>query len=185
MSIRIEDLPYSTSPAIQFVYESTAYLSIGQYAWNDQPQLLTPNRPLINNALYFFRSLSLASNVSELDFTSAIVNTPKFYTFLLSDARAVLFREPVSMNKHYEIFDFRYAWRSQQADDKLLAAFTGLLDQTAALIGRNSITLKCSIAAQEITDEEFIKEFTREFGHSPEMPGRRSEIPVWGYRRDS
>jgi len=156
---RIEDLPYWTSPPIQFVYESTAALAAGVYTWNDAPLPLTPLRPIRENILYYFRTISLAADISEEDFTGAIVVNPQFLTFLQSTAQAPLFREPVQMNKFYVNFDYRLVWMTQSGQDQLFAAFRGTLLQTPALIGKNAITLKAIISAQEIADEQYIKAF--------------------------
>lgn len=158
---RLEDLPYWDSPPIQFVYESESAVSLGSYTWADAASVLTPNRPLIDNALYLFRSISLAADVSELDFTANIVTTPEFFTFRQSDAKTVLFREPIQMNKFYSNFTYRFTWKSQQGSDQLFAAFRGVLVQGPNLVGKNSITLKAVISAQEIISEHFIDLFTK------------------------
>lgn len=152
---RIEDMPYYDSPPVLFIYQSTMNLVAGSYVWADQPSPLTPLRPLLDNATYYFRSITLSADTSELDFTGAIVDTPKFYTFLTGDAKAVLFREPISMVKFFQNFDYRYLWSRQKGQNELLAAFRGTLFQTPALSGKSSIELTAIISAQEITDVEF------------------------------
>lgn len=156
---RAEDLPYWGSPPVQYVYESTAILATGFYTWADAPGTLTPNRPVRPNVLYFFRSISMSADIAELDFTASIVTTPAFNTHLKSDANAPLFREPVLMNKFYNQFSYRLWWASQQDNDQLLGTWTGVLAQTAGLIGKQSITLKAIITAQEVSDEYFVNQF--------------------------
>lgn len=156
---RLEDLPYWSSPPIQFVFEKSAPLLAGSYEWLPVPAVLTPLRPIIDNALYFFRSISLAADISELDFESAITDTPKFYTYLSGDAKSVLFREPILMNKFYDQFDYRMTFLRSKGANQLFASFSGVLLQTAALIGKTSVTLKAVISAQEIVDDNFINEF--------------------------
>lgn len=156
---RAEDLPYWGSPPIQYVYESTAILSAGFYTWDDEPSVLAPDRPVRPNVLYFFRNISMASDIEELDFTSAIVTTPQFNTHLVSDAKAPLFREPLLMNKYFDQFDYRSWWSSQQEDDQLLGTWRGTLRQIPALVGKSSITLKAIITAQEVSDEYFVNQF--------------------------
>jgi hypothetical protein len=160
---RAEDLPYWTSPPIQFVYESTAALAVGVYDWNDQPSALTPNRPILNNALYFFRSITLTADVEQLDYTSNIATSPAFYMFKESDSDAVMFREPILMNTFYQNFDYRFWWQSHRANDVLKAAFVGTLVQGAGLIGKTSITLKAIISAQEVVDEGFVNAFKMKY----------------------
>lgn len=156
---RIEDLPYLSSPPIEFVYSSTASLSGGTYTWADAPTVLTPNRPLMVNSLYYFRSVTLAANVDELDFTSNITTTPQFQMYLKSRAKTVLFREPILMVKFLQNFDYKFAWITQSNQDQLFASFTGVLNQGAALIGKSTITLTSVISAQEVVDQNFVKRF--------------------------
>lgn len=177
---RAEDLPYWSSPPIQYVYESTAILNGGFYTWADRPSILTPNRPVRPNVLYFFRNISMAADIDELDFTSAIVTTPQFNTHLKSDANAPLFREPVLMTKFFNQFDYRLWWSSQQGGDNssrnegdaLLGTWNGVLAQTAALIGKDSITLKAIITAQEVSDEYYVNQFrTNPYPRMPTVIG--------------
>lgn len=165
---RLEDLPYWSSPPIQFVYESTANLSLGAYTWADTPSLFTPNRPIRENVLYFFRNITLAADTSEFDFTANIASTPLFYTFRESDAEAVLFREPIQMNKFYEDFVYRLVWETHRVDDVLLGAFVGSLIQGPALVGKANITLKAIISAQEIVDEHYVNLFKSHYPRPPQ-----------------
>jgi len=174
---RVEDLPYWTSPPIQFVFESTATVNMGAFFWNDPPSSLKPPRPIQNNTMYYFRSISLTADIGELDFMTNLVRPPAFYMFRESDDNAVLFREPVVMNKFYDQFDFRLLWMSAKQGDVLNAAFAGpppgptVIDgvtsptgpylpasilQGPNLIGKTSITLKAIISVQEIADDSFI-----------------------------
>lgn len=156
---RAEDLPYWGSPPVQYVYESTAQLVAGFYTWADTPSVLTPDRPVRPNVLYFFRGITMAADIDQLDFTGAIITTPQFQTHLISDASAPLFREPVLMNKFYDNLDYRLWWSSQQDNDQLRGTWNGVLQQTPALIGKDSITLKAVITAQEVSDEYFVNQF--------------------------
>lgn len=165
---RAEDLPYWQSPPIQFVYESTANLALGAYTWADVPTAFTPQRPILINALYYFRNISLVADTAEFDFSSNIVTTPNFYTFLESYSDAVLFREPVQMNKFYDQFTFRFFWQSYRSDDIIKGAFRGSLIQGPGLVGKNAVTLKAIISAQEIVDEHYIQLFKSNYPKPPE-----------------
>jgi len=154
---RLEDLPYMSSPPIQFVYESTTSLLLGAYQWSDIPSPLTPNRPLLHNATYFFRNITLTADVEELDFTTNIVTTPEFQTYLQSTARTQQYREAILMPKFLQQFEFRFLWQTPMENDQLFATFKGILNQGAGLIGKTSITLKAIISAQEIVDDNFTK----------------------------
>ena len=158
---RIEDLPYHTSPAIEFTYQSSATVNGGIYTWSDPPTALTPDRPIMVNSLYYFRSITLSANVEELDFTSNVGTIIKFQTYLKSNAKVVLFREPIFMVKFFQNFDYRLAWNTKQQNDKLYASFNGTLNQGASLIGKRDITLTAVISCQEVTDDRFVSYFKK------------------------
>jgi len=166
---RLEDLPYYKSPAIQFTYTSSAPLVAGAYVWSDGPTPLVPDRPLMENSLYYFRSITFAANLEELDFTSSVTTDlttgnplyPKFQMYLKSRAKTILFREPILMVKYLQNFDYRYTWITQMKNDQLFASFNGSLTQGPALIGVTSIKLQAVISAQEIVDERFIAQFKK------------------------
>lgn len=160
---RIEDLPYLSSPPIEFTYSSEASLSAGSYTWNDPALPLVPIRPLMVNSLYYFRSVTLSADMEELDFTTNISVIPKFQMYLKSRAKAVLFREPIYMTKFLQNFDYRLAWITQQQGDQLYASFNGTLLQGSGLIGKATINLNAIISAQEIVDENFVKLFLKNY----------------------
>jgi hypothetical protein len=160
---RIEDMPYKTSPPIEFVYRSSAAFVAGFYTWADQPTALVPDRPLMENVLYYFRSITFSADIEELDFTSCIVTMPQFQMYLKSNAKAILFREPVYMVKFLQNFEYRFAWLTQRSGDQLRASFNGVLNQNANLVGKTPITLTAVISAQEIVDDKFIARFKKAY----------------------
>lgn len=156
---RLEDLPYSSSPPIEFTYISSAPFLSGKYRWADPPSPLTPNRPIMANSLYFFRSMTFIADITELDYVSDIVVIPKFQMYLKSSGKTILFREPIYMVKYFQNFDYRLCWLTQNEKDTLFAGFSGTLDQSAGTVGKDSITLTTIISAQEIVDQGFIRMF--------------------------
>ena len=168
---RIEDMPYYSSPAIQFVYESTASLSLGSYTWDDGPSSLTPDRPIAENVIYYIRGITLSADIDELDYSASITTTPQFYTYKDSDSRTVLFREPIIMAKYFDQFPYRFIWQAGKVDDQLFAGFTGVLVQVPSLIGKATITLKAIISAQEIIDDDFINLLKAKFARSEGVRG--------------
>jgi len=163
---RLEDLPYASSPPIQFVYRQTATLAAGMYTWASTPMNLASLRPLMANAAYYFRSVTIAADIDEGDYLSAIYitpalinRTPVFQMYLKGTGKQILFREPLAIAKYFQNFDYRLCWVTQREDDVLYGSLDGQLTQTAALIGKGSITLSVIISAQEIVDTAFTKRF--------------------------
>jgi len=160
---RLEDLPYYTSPPIEFTFSSSAVFAAGKYTWADGPKVLTPDRPLMVNSLYYFRSLTMSADIEEVDFTSNIVTVPKFQMYLKGRAKAILFREPVYMLKFLQNFDYRYVWKTQIDGDQLFASFNGVLAQSPGLVGKDPVNLTVIISVQEIVDEGFVKAFKQTY----------------------
>jgi hypothetical protein len=156
---RMEDLPYISSPPVQFVYQSTALLNLGSYIWADIPAPLVVNRPILNNALYYFRSITLAADTEDLDFSANIIETPGFNMYRVSDASTPLLREAVLMPCFLQQMEYRLCWMSKRGEDSLLGSFRGSLIQGPGLLGKASITLKAIVTAQEVVDKEFLALF--------------------------
>ena len=165
---RIEDLPYWSSPPIQFVYEQTADLFLGKYTFAiaagggvpaNTPQPLAISRPLIENTIYYMRNITLSADIGRDDFLGAIVTTPNFQLYKQSENNIQLYRESIRMSDYFQQFDFRLAWQTQKNSDVLLGTIVGQLTQTVALIGKSSITIKAIISAQEIVDQKFTRLF--------------------------
>lgn len=172
---RADDLPYWDSPPVQFIYQSTATLSLGRYIWSDSASPLTTTRPIQSNGLYFFRNITLTADIAEFDFTLNLVISPQFLMYRVSDALAPLFREPILMNKFYQQFEYPLWWHAKSEEDQLRAAFiTGQVDQGANLIGKNSVTLKAIISAQEVLDENYIQHFMSTYPHMPDWVRQES-----------
>jgi hypothetical protein len=153
---RIEDLPYSSSLPIEFVYRSTKSLSAGAYTWAEGASALTPDRAIMENNLYYFRSITLSADIEELDFTANISTIPKFQMYLKSNSGVALFREPIYMTKYLQNFDYRFVWGTQVASDTLLASFNGIISQGSSLIGKLTLSLTAIVSATEIIDNNFI-----------------------------
>ena len=157
---READIPYFTSPPVQFNFQSTATLSVGAYTWNDNTKIaFSPKRPILENALYFFRSISVIADIEELDFTSNLTTPLQIYSFLKSDAKSPLYREPFQMDMFYRQFQFPFFWRRHMKNDQLFGAVKGVITQGPSLIGKSSITVKMIISATEVTNEGYVKDF--------------------------
>lgn len=169
---RIDDLPYVSSKAAQFVYQSTCEVghdsngnvdTPGNFVWNDRAASMTPARPLGENSLYFIRNLTMTADVNQNHFPQSIVTPPRFYLYKESNLAAPILREPVIMPCFLENFDYRYAFFTSDPADQLLGAWTGQLEMVSDLTGKDFITLTMVISAQEIIDENYIAAFKKAY----------------------
>ena len=160
---RIEDLPYFSSPPVQFVYESLVNVALGLFTWADQPSPLTPLRNVMENAVYYIRSVSLFADIDEFDFQEALVISPSFQIYKPSEATVHLFKEPIIMNTFLRQFDFRSIYMTAKTNDQILCSFSGVIAQTPALVGKANVTLKAVLSVQEINDDRFIEIFREKY----------------------
>ena len=156
---RREDIPYIQSPPVQFIYSSTAALSLGSFTWKDPLTAFNPEREILTNALYYFRSITMTADISEFDYTSNVTTPLEFKAYLKGDAKTPLYRQGFRMEKFFDQFDYPFFWRRHTQNDILYGTLQGAVVQGASLIGKTSITVKVIISAQEITHEGFVKDF--------------------------
>ncbi len=174
---RLIDIPYGKSPPVIFSFRQTAPLALGVYDFGGVGSplvrsLFTPNRPILPNVLYIFSGLSFSMDVDQNDYQGAIASLPAFSTFLQSDASAPAFREPILLDKYFENYSYilslmgsssvnRPANTGGDTFNKLFGSVTGTVNQTAALVGKASLTAIVKMTAQEISDGEFISQYTK------------------------
>jgi hypothetical protein len=172
---RLIDIPYAKSPPVLFTYRVTAPLALGQYDFGGvtTPVRRTPflpERPLLPNTLYLFDSMSFAMDIDQNDYQAAIDVMPSFAAYNQADAGALALREAVSLDKYFENYRYRLTLLGSlstqggaNADgrfNKLYGSVSGIVTQTANLIGKASLTAIIKFTAMEVTDKAFVRAFT-------------------------
>lgn len=176
---RLGDIPYRTSPPLLFVYQETASLAAGAYNWPvGVKAAFTPSRPINANSLYLFHTMDFACDVDQADYQSAISSAMNFSMYLQSDAGAPSLREPIPLVKYFNVLPYALnilgtellgeAYQNSSGVspaqgftfNRLLGDISGTLTQTPTLLGKTSITATVVFSVQEITDRNFIKDFT-------------------------
>ncbi len=173
---RLIDIPYGKSPPVIFTYRQTATLAVGQYNFSGSgttvaKQVFDPSRPLMPNALYLFETISFSMDVEPNDYQAAIATLPSFSAYLQSGSLGPALREPIVLDKYFENYPYRLHIMGALSMDKisgaagdtfnkLFGSIGGVLNQTASLVGKGSITAVIKMTAQEVTDGEFISAYT-------------------------
>lgn len=174
---RLIDIPYRTSPPVLFVYQQTASILAGQYTFPAGARIpFTPSRPINANSLYIFNTLDFACDLDQNDYMGAIVSALSFSVYLQSDMGPTL-REPIPMVKYFnslpyilnilgnELLGEAYQNSSGVSPNqgftfnRLMGNMIGVLNQTAPIIGKISVTSTVVFTATEITDKNFIADF--------------------------
>lgn len=178
MSGKLGDIPYWTSPPLIFTYRETAALAAGMYTFlAGAKAAFTPSRPIRANALYVFKTMDFSFDIDQSDYMGAYTTLPQFSMFLQSDSAAPALREPIPLSKYFDTIPYvlnilgeellETAYPGQAAVtptqgynfNRLLGSVEGVVAQTAALIGKGSLTATVVFTVQEIVDEHFISEF--------------------------
>ena len=171
---RLIDIPYKDSPPILFTYRQTASLALGQYSFTTTPMTkaaFNPSRPIRGNTLYVFNTLTFAMDIAETDYQGAIATQPEFSMYLQSNATAPQLREPIVLAKYFDNVPYVLTFLGTEllsgfgnaaqgySFNRLLGTVNGVLNQTASLVGKASVTAIVTLSAQEVVDNEFIKQF--------------------------
>ena len=153
------DIPYIQSPPVQFSYSATAALSLGAYTWSAAMAAFNPQVNILVTGLYYFRSITMSADISEFDYLSNVTTPLVFKAYLKGDAKTPLYRQGFVMEKFFDQFDFPFFWRRHTIDDVIYGTLRGAIAQGPNLLGKTSITVKVIISAQEITNEQYVKDF--------------------------
>ena len=143
------------SPPILFQYRQTAELLAGEYEFTVQRLPLTPDKNVNPSATYYFRTITSFADITEEDYSSAIVEVPEFQLYLQSGAGGPFMRDSVQMGKFLDNLPYEFAIDPERDPNKFLGSVKGVLRQTPSLLGKNDITITIIVAAQELNDKAF------------------------------
>ncbi len=180
---RLIDIPYATSPPLLFTYQHTAILSAGKYDFGGVTGGITrtpfsPNRPLTPNVLYIFRTINFSLDIDQNDYQAAIDTLPEFSAYVQAQGGAPAFREALPLpayllnvpytlcilgegttNASYPGAVAPAGGLTQSTFNRLLGSVTGILNATAALAGKGSLTAVVTLSAQEVKDNNYVEAF--------------------------
>jgi len=152
-------IPFAKSPLLFFTGEFSAPLVAGQYQWSAVLQNFQPATTLTNQAVVFFWDFDFATDVSEEDYAGAISSTPLVSIYMSSKPNEPVFRQPFRCAKYYDNKIIYQGRRVYSTPSVLQFGITGIINQTAALLGKTSIKAIIQISAHEITEPDYKKTF--------------------------
>lgn len=162
---RVGDLPYWSSPPMQFSFTEVATLTLGEYPFEAERTVMTNTKNLNNSTLIYFYDMSFSADIPLLDYQNALQlasgdnEIPQFSMFMQSDRNAPVLQDPILCQDYFNGQDYQLLIEPKQTPNKLNAFFRGKLKQTAALAGISKINLTFTFYAQQITDDNFIQSF--------------------------
>lgn len=173
---RIEDLPYRKCPPIQFTFSQNGPLTLGQYVFSPSRTQISPQENVNDNILLYIKSISFSADIPELDYQESLqlpggtLDIPQFYAFLKNDHNALIFENPISLNKYFNDQEFKLLLAPKQLPNLFTGFIKGTLQQTAALAGKASVNITIQMFGQSISDDNFIKALNRNY---PDFNGGR------------
>ena len=160
MSIRVYDIPHSSSRAVQFTAAITAPFAGGSYAFNGAWEDLAVEIPL-RRGVYVVRSLKFGADIAETDYTSNIVTMPRIWFGLTESSLSSLFRFPLPLSTYDQGSEFNETIRVTQEPCSMKARIVGEIAQSLNMVGKADITLFVSLTAYEISDDAWINQYVK------------------------
>jgi len=167
---RIEDLPYYTSPPIQFTFTQQAVLNAATYPFTLAAKAaMNNNTQLTDNSLIYIRDISFHADIAILDYQEALkllagtVDIPELSIYMGGNSGVPILRNPIVLADYFREQSYRLLIMPKYTPNNLLAAVEGTLQQHAGLAGVNQINITIELYCQEIVDDNFIHAITRKY----------------------
>lgn len=166
---RMEDLPYYSSPPIQFIHTQQGALALGVYPFVIAKAAMQNTIQLSDNSLIYIRNISFYADVPELDYQMALqlaagtVNIPRLSIYFSGNASVPLLRNPVFLGNYFREQDYRMLVRPKVTPNTIQAAIQGTLQQHGGLAGIGQVNLTVEIYCQEIVDDNFVSAITKKY----------------------
>jgi hypothetical protein len=148
-------IPFQKSPLVFFTGEFSAPLLAGQYQWAATLLDFFPQTTLTNQAIYFFWDFDFTCDIDADDYKGAIASTPLVSVYVSAKPNEPVFRQPFRCPKYYDGKPIYQGERIRSTPNRLQFGVTGILNQTAALLGKTSVKAIIQITAFEITDPDY------------------------------
>ncbi len=118
-------------------------------------------------SIFLLEKLSFSCNIDEGDFLAAVTTTPQFLLRRLIDGQTVFYK-PIPIVSYIDGVDaITYVWTKEKVGtsgdntnpDELIIDFSGILTQTAALVGVPSLTAQVTFNFYEVINSDWVKQF--------------------------
>ena len=128
--------------------------TVGKYDFGVSANENVKIQDIFKGTIYLIERFVVGGNIPEDYYSGAIETFPKI-KFKFKNTKSIVYKLPIPIVKYYNNLDV-VAWvYTDLGNDELIADFTGLLDQTADLVGIDEIKLNISFAMYAIEDTNF------------------------------
>ena len=137
------------SPSIVF----TAALNVGQYDFSGSANTFKLF-PLERNSVYLIERMAIGGNISNEIYFNSILTTP-LLTFTKSITQENVYKRSIPIVNYYPDRQATTFVHSDKAGDSLLVNLSGVLDQIAETVGKNSISIFLTLSVYEIALKDY------------------------------
>ena len=116
--------------------------------------------PLSKTSIYLIDRFGFSADLDSDVFQNAIINVPVLQLRKKNDAQ-VIFPKPLPLILYAANCECTSFFNTPTEGDQLLADFTGLIDQTAALVGVASVTCQFTLNMYEVLDVDWTKAYKK------------------------
>jgi hypothetical protein len=166
-------MPANTRPFVtQTVFTAPLILVGGVlvYDFSGATQHAVVLSEILPNSAYFLSTLSIGGDLDASDYLNAIQEVPLLTLERGSDRNAIMER-PFSVVGLSDAGEIGVWLRTQRGNDSVLASITGILKQTANLVGRTAVSLSFAFTVFAV-DEGYYVRSMQEAAEMSAMKGR-------------
>lgn len=147
---------FGVSPFLA-VARATAPLAGGLYTFNAPRARFSPASDIRDNALYIFDSITFSCDIDARDYEAALVTPLRFGVYTDTGAQVPTLPRPVTLPSYVVDYGYGYLHDGRRGPTELLFTFAGVLNHTAALVGKASITATVVMRYYEIMNDSLIE----------------------------
>jgi hypothetical protein len=158
-------ITYQLPRKIRFIPASAIYTAtfntptIGKYDFNGQQKIFVAK--LLPNTVYLIDAFSIAANIAQEDFLSSINTVPLLnLRKTLNDEN--IFDVPLQIQNYSTDRQIVHFFKTGLDNCGLAANLTGILDQTANLVGVSNVTLSINFSLHAVDASDFEKLYRNE-----------------------
>lgn len=161
--LSVNPLHYPQSAPFIVSGSVTAPLVAGEFVFDprNQVSILQGSPNLSASNIYLFDAVSVAVDVSEIDYKGAILTTPQISIYDTSKGRNPVLNNPIPIPMYYDQEDFKFFWNPAGEPVNLLLGVRGKLLQTASLVGKTELTMTIKYRVYDMGSEQFRKAYAK------------------------
>lgn len=134
--------------------------ALGQYSFNVPANTGQIVFPITKTSVFFIERYSFSCNIPEGAYLENIIaaNVPVFRLRRQADG-LVIYKKPLPCVNYIDNAEAIVFFNSDNEFDNLIADFTGILNQSAALVGVPVVTAQVTLNLYEIVESEWIRKY--------------------------